>query len=340
ARLRRGLARERRGRAGQLQRPRPDRHLRRPPGRRARGRGGEGGRREARRPAPRQRRVPLPADGVRPRRARGDAGDPGGPRAALPRLPQRHRRADDGPRRDPPAAPRAAHRARPLGADARGHARRRRRPLRRGRQRQRALGPRQAHARPRRRGRHGRHGPRTRNPLTWWGHGAPCPHALHLMHLDLTGKNALVTGGTRGIGRAIVDALAAAGANVAFTYRSSAEAADALKRDLEGRGTRCLAFQGDAADVAHAQEAVSAVVDAWGSLDVLVNNAGVTRDTLLLRMSEEDWDAVLDTNLKGVFAFCKAAYRPMMKQRSGSIVNISSIAGVEGNPGQTNYAAS
>ncbi|HLT47423.1 MAG TPA: 3-oxoacyl-[acyl-carrier-protein] reductase [Rubricoccaceae bacterium] len=160
------------------------------------------------------------------------------------------------------------------------------------------------------------------------------------MHLDLTGKNALVTGGTRGIGRAIVDALAAAGANVAFTYRSSAEAADALKRDLEGRGTRCLAFQGDAADVAHAQEAVSAVVDAWGSLDVLVNNAGVTRDTLLLRMSEEDWDAVLDTNLKGVFAFCKAAYRPMMKQRSGSIVNISSIAGVEGNPGQTNYAAS
>jgi 3-oxoacyl-[acyl-carrier protein] reductase len=160
------------------------------------------------------------------------------------------------------------------------------------------------------------------------------------MNLDLTGKTALVTGGTRGIGRAIVDALADAGARIAFTYRSSTETADALKRALEGRGIEALAFQGDAADPAHAQEAVQAVLDAWGTLDVLVNNAGIARDGLLIRMSEEDWDVVMDTNAKGVFNFCKAAYRPMMRQRSGSIVNISSIVGVEGNPGQTNYAAS
>ena len=160
------------------------------------------------------------------------------------------------------------------------------------------------------------------------------------MTLDLSGKTALVTGGTRGIGRAIVEALAEAGANVAFTYRSSTDTADALKAELEGRGVACLAFQGDAADMAHAEEAVQAVLDAWGTIDVLVNNAGITRDTLMIRMSEADWDAVIETNLKSVFAFCKAAYRPMMKQRGGSIVNISSVVGVMGNAGQTNYAAS
>ncbi len=160
------------------------------------------------------------------------------------------------------------------------------------------------------------------------------------MTLDLTGKTALVTGGTRGIGRAIVQHLAGAGANVAFTFRSSADEAEAFKAELEKGGADVLVFQGDAADTAHAQETVDAVLKAWGSLDVLVNNAGVTRDGLMIRMTEEDWDAVIGTNLKSVFNFCKAAYRPMMKQRGGSIVNLSSVVGVTGNPGQTNYAAS
>ncbi|MDX1439010.1 MAG: 3-oxoacyl-[acyl-carrier-protein] reductase [Rubricoccaceae bacterium] len=160
------------------------------------------------------------------------------------------------------------------------------------------------------------------------------------MHLDLSGKTALVTGGTRGIGRTIVEALAASGVKVAFTYRSSSETAEALKNELETKGCECIAIQGDAADAAHAEEAVKAVTDAWGSIEVLVNNAGITRDTLMIRMSEEDWDAVLDTNLKSIFNFCKAAYRPMVKQRAGSIINISSVVGVMGNAGQANYAAS
>jgi len=160
------------------------------------------------------------------------------------------------------------------------------------------------------------------------------------MQLDLTDKTVLVTGGTRGIGRAIVEAVAEAGARVAFTYRSSTEDADALRRALEARGTEVLAFQGNAADAEAAQTAVDAVLAAWGRLDVLVNNAGITRDNLMLRMSEDDWDAVLDTNLKSVFNFAKAAYRPMMKQRRGKIINLSSVVGVMGNPGQTNYAAS
>ncbi len=160
------------------------------------------------------------------------------------------------------------------------------------------------------------------------------------MTLDLSGKNALVTGGTRGIGRAIVEALAGARANVAFTYRSSAETAESLKAELEGEGHTVLAIQSDAADFDAAQEAVQQVLDAWGTLDILVNNAGVTRDNLLIRMGEDDWDAVIGTNLKSVFNTCKAAYRPMMKQRGGTVINISSVVGVTGNPGQANYAAS
>jgi 3-oxoacyl-[acyl-carrier protein] reductase len=160
------------------------------------------------------------------------------------------------------------------------------------------------------------------------------------MQLDLTGKTALITGGTRGIGRAIVTTLAHAGARVAFTYRSSAEEADALKQALAEQGVEALAFQGDAADAASASAAVEGVLGAWDQIDVLVNNAGVTRDGLMLRMSEEDWDTVLDTNLKGVFNFSKAAYRPMMRQRSGKIISLSSVVGVMGNPGQANYAAS
>ena len=160
------------------------------------------------------------------------------------------------------------------------------------------------------------------------------------MHLDLARKNVLVTGGTRGIGRAAVEALAKAGARVAFTYRSSTETAETLASELEQQATEAMPLQGDAADPEHAASAVEQVIERWGSLDVLVNNAGITRDNLLLRMSVEDWDSVIATNLSGVFHFCKAAYRPMMKQRSGSIINISSVVGVTGNAGQTNYAAS
>lgn len=153
-------------------------------------------------------------------------------------------------------------------------------------------------------------------------------------------KNVLVTGGTRGIGRAIVERFAAEGANVAFTYRSSSEEADALVAELTQAGHTAKAFQADAADFAAAEAAVNEVITEWGSVDVIVNNAGVTRDNLMLRMSEEDFDAVVGTNLKSVFNYSKAAYRQMMRQRGGRIVNLSSVVGVMGNPGQTNYAAS
>lgn len=160
------------------------------------------------------------------------------------------------------------------------------------------------------------------------------------MQFDLSEKSALVTGGTRGIGRAIVETLADAGARVAFTYRSSADAADAIVNAIEEAGGEALALQGDAADTEVAQDHVDTVVDAWGSINVLVNNAGITRDGLMLRMKEEDWDDVMNANLKGVFNYSKAAYRPFMRQRSGRVINISSVVGVMGNPGQTNYAAS
>jgi 3-oxoacyl-[acyl-carrier protein] reductase len=159
------------------------------------------------------------------------------------------------------------------------------------------------------------------------------------MHVDLTDNTVLVTGGTRGIGRAIVEAFAEAGARVAFTYRSSTDEAEALVDTLEDQGTEAVSLQGDVADFEVAQSHVDAVLDRWGTLDVLVNNAGITRDGLMLRLKEEDWDAVVDTNLKGVFNFSKAAYRPMMRS-GGSIVNISSVVGTTGNAGQTNYAAS
>lgn len=158
--------------------------------------------------------------------------------------------------------------------------------------------------------------------------------------MNLSDRTALVTGGTRGIGRAIVLALANAGAKVAFTYRSSDAEAEALRDELTALGVEALAFKGDAADMEHATSTVDAVVKAWGRLDILVNNAGITRDNLMLRMSEQDWDAVIGTNLKAVFNFSKASYRTFMKQRSGRIVTISSVVGVMGNPGQTNYAAS
>ncbi len=159
------------------------------------------------------------------------------------------------------------------------------------------------------------------------------------MH-DFTDTNVLITGGTRGIGRSMVQAFAEAGANVAFTFRSSTDEAEALKKQPSNAGTEVLAFQGDAAQMEAAEEAIGGVVDAWGSLDVLINNAGITKDGLMLRMSEDDWDAVINVNLKSVFNFAKASYRQFMRQRGGVMLNMSSVVGVMGNPGQTNYAAS
>jgi 3-oxoacyl-[acyl-carrier protein] reductase len=160
------------------------------------------------------------------------------------------------------------------------------------------------------------------------------------MNTMLENTVALVTGGGRGIGKAIVIALAEAGAKVVFTYKSSAAAAEELVKELSAKGLTVRAVQSDAASTTSAAEVVGAVVKEFGRLDVLVNNAGITRDGLLMRMSEEDWDAVLDNNLKSVFNYTKAACRTMMSQRSGKIINITSVVGVSGNAGQANYAAS
>jgi len=151
----------------------------------------------------------------------------------------------------------------------------------------------------------------------------------------LEDKVAVVTGGSRGIGRAIVEALAADGARVAFTYATNRAAADAIVE-----GDRILAFQGDAADSARAGEIVREVREKFGRIDILVNNAGITKDKLLVRMGEADWDAVLDTNLKSVYNFSRPAVTAMLKQRSGAVLNVSSISGLVGMPGQTNYSAS
>ena len=153
--------------------------------------------------------------------------------------------------------------------------------------------------------------------------------------MEFKGTRVLVTGGTRGIGRGIVEAFAAQGARVAFTYRSSAAVAEELEEATGG-----LAFQCDAADFEGAEQVVAKMVKTWEGVDVLVNNAGITRDNLLMRMSESDWDAVVSANLKSVFNYSKAVYRVMMRQRYGRIVNISSVVGLTGNPGQANYAAS
>lgn len=149
----------------------------------------------------------------------------------------------------------------------------------------------------------------------------------------------MVTGGSRGIGRSIVLACAAEGANVAFTYKSAGTAAEAVVKEVEALGKQALALQSDAKDSAAAQQTVDRVISAWTRLDVLVNNAGITKDGLLMRMSDQDWTDVIDTNLKSAFNFAKAVCRPMMGQRSGRIINISSISGVIGNAGQVNYSA-
>lgn len=156
----------------------------------------------------------------------------------------------------------------------------------------------------------------------------------------LDARVALVTGGGRGIGRAIVVALAEAGATVAFTYKSSGTAAGELAAELKEKGCRVLAIQADATSTQESAQVVEQVVKEFGRLDILVNNAGITKDGLLMRMSEDDWDAVLQNNLKSVYNFTKAASRPMMGQRSGKMINITSVVGVTGNAGQANYAAS
>ena len=152
------------------------------------------------------------------------------------------------------------------------------------------------------------------------------------------GKTAIVTGGTRGIGKAIVKELAARGANVAFNYAKSADEADKLKTDI---GDKAFAAQCDVVSTEAAADFVGQVKEAFGTVDLLINNAGITRDQLILRMKEDDWDAVIDTNLKGAWNFSKAVLRPMMRNKNGgSILNITSISGVVGMLGQSNYSAS
>jgi 3-oxoacyl-[acyl-carrier protein] reductase len=157
---------------------------------------------------------------------------------------------------------------------------------------------------------------------------------------DLGGKTALVTGGSRGLGRAIALALAGQGADVAINYRGNADAADAVVAEIAATGRRSLAVQGDTSGGREACEAiVKAALDGLGSVHILVNNAGITRDNLLMRMDAEEWDAVIDTNLSGPFWMTRAIARPMLKARAGRIINMSSAAGRMGNPGQANYAA-
>jgi 3-oxoacyl-[acyl-carrier protein] reductase len=158
---------------------------------------------------------------------------------------------------------------------------------------------------------------------------------------DLNGRSAIVTGGTRGIGRAIVMQLARSGCNVAFNYSKSSDEADALKSEIASLGVGAYAAQCDVANTEASAEFVKNAAAEIGGVDFLVNNAGITRDQLILRMKEDDWDAVIDTNLKGAWNFSKAVLRPMMKsEKGGSIINISSISGVVGMLGQTNYSAS
>jgi 3-oxoacyl-[acyl-carrier protein] reductase len=155
---------------------------------------------------------------------------------------------------------------------------------------------------------------------------------------DLSGKVALVTGGSRGIGRAISLALGAHGAKVAVNYASNAAAAEETARAIGGDGA-AIAVGGDVGDPAAAASLVAATINAFGRIDILVNNAGVTADDLILRMSEAEWDKVIDTNLKGTFSVTKAAIRPMVRQRFGRIISVSSVAGIVGNAGQANYSA-
>ncbi|WP_298519067.1 3-oxoacyl-[acyl-carrier-protein] reductase [uncultured Kordia sp.] len=156
----------------------------------------------------------------------------------------------------------------------------------------------------------------------------------------LEGKTAIITGASRGIGKGIAQIFAAHGANVAFTYSSSVEAANELEKELNGLGIKAKGYQSNAANFQQAQDLAAEVLKEFGSIDVLINNAGITKDNLLMRISEEDFDKVIEVNLKSVFNMTKAVQRTMLKQRKGSIINMSSVVGVKGNAGQTNYAAS
>lgn len=150
----------------------------------------------------------------------------------------------------------------------------------------------------------------------------------------------LVTGASRGIGRSIATVFAQSGANVAFTYLSSVEKGQALEKELEAFGIKAKGYRSDASKFDQAEDLINQVVADFGQIDVLINNAGITRDGLLMRMSEEQWDEVIDVNLKSVFNLTKACIKPMMKAKSGSIINMTSIVGIKGNAGQANYAAS
>lgn len=156
----------------------------------------------------------------------------------------------------------------------------------------------------------------------------------------LEGKTAIITGASRGIGRGIAEIFAAHGANVAFTYSSSVEAALQLEKELSEKGIKAKGYKSDASNYEEAQKLADEVVAEFGGIDILVNNAGITKDNLLMRMSEEDFDKVIQVNLKSVFNMTKAVQRTMLKQRKGSIINMSSVVGVKGNAGQANYAAS
>lgn len=156
----------------------------------------------------------------------------------------------------------------------------------------------------------------------------------------LKDKTAIITGATRGIGKGIALEFAKQGANIAFTYSSSVEAANALENELATFGIKAKGYQSNAAEFDAAQALAADVLKEFGTIDVLINNAGITKDNLLMRISEEDFDKVIEVNLKSVFNLTKAVIRPMMKQRAGSIINMSSVVGVQGNAGQTNYAAS
>lgn len=156
----------------------------------------------------------------------------------------------------------------------------------------------------------------------------------------LEGKTAIITGASRGIGKGIAQVFAAHGANVAFTYSSSVEAANELEKELIALGVKAKGYQSNAANYQEAQDLAEEVVKEFGTIDVLINNAGITKDNLLMRISEEDFDKVIEVNLKSVFNMTKAVQRTMLKQRKGSIINMSSVVGVKGNAGQTNYAAS
>ncbi|MDC1516973.1 3-oxoacyl-[acyl-carrier-protein] reductase [Cyclobacteriaceae bacterium] len=156
----------------------------------------------------------------------------------------------------------------------------------------------------------------------------------------LEGKIALITGASKGIGRAIAHTFATQGAHVAFTYLSSVEQGESLVAELKAKGVEAKGYRSDASNYDAAQELITEVIRDFSKLDILINNAGITRDNLLMRMSESQWDEIMEINLKSCFNTVKAAFRPLMKQRSGSIINMSSVVGIKGNMGQANYAAS